>query len=350
MKAAAIFVLLVAACAAPGPDPTEAGVALSAVPELATVPPFLRPSRSDYGSGGALLQGAVAYDLGDSVYAAARLEAARRIDDAPPSATALHAWVLFDAADPQAAQAVATEGLYTYPQSAAIRAVLVEALLRQARVADAATELAAIPAEAAGARFVLSLRARTAYAEQRYLDSLRALDLLVVSGPMDARMVRLRARTLEALGRSADAIPLYEQLAASADSDPMLLEEMAFAVLRAASATGEIPLYARAEVLLRRVAALDPQHARAHAGIGVCSAARGEAELAHSAWGRALELNPADVDSALALSASLHADGQEAAAIRLLEDIQRQPMGGDERRRVQAALHKLLGATTESNS
>ncbi len=350
MKGAAIFVLLVAGCAAPEPDSTEAGIVGDALPELRTVPALLRPLPSDYGSGGALLQGAVAFDLGDPVYAATRLEVARRSADAPPSATALHAWVLFDAADAQAAQAVAMAGLHTYPRSAAIRAVLTEALLRQGRVAEAAGELRVIPAEAAGESFVLSLRARTTYAEQRFEDCLRALDLLVLSGPLDARMVRLRAQTLEALGRASDAVPLYEQLAAGAESDPLLLEEMAFAILRAASTTGDEPLYSRAEVLLRRLTALDPQHARAHAGIGNCAAARGELELAQSAWGRALELNPADVDTAITLAISLHESGEGAQAIRLLQDIQRQPMSGNEHRRVQAAQRKLAGEEVETEA
>lgn len=350
MKGAFIFVLLVASCAAPQPDSTEAGIAVGVLPELRTVPALLRPLASDYGAGGALLQGAVAYDLGDPTYAATRLEVARRMADAPPSATALHAWVLFDAADAEAAQSVAMEGLSSYPYSAAIRAVLAEALLRQGLVAEAAEELRAIPSEAASEGFVLSLRARVAYSEQRFQESLRALDLLVLNGPLDPRMVRLRAQTLEALGHAGDAVPLYEQLAAAAESDPLLLEEMAFAVLRAASASGDVPLFARAEFLLRRVTALDPQHARAHAGIGNCAGARGEVELAQAAWNRALELNPADVDTALALATSLHADGQKEEALRLLQDIQRQPMSGDAHRRVQAAQRKLTVTDEETEA
>ena len=67
-----------------------------------------------------------------------------------------------------------------------------------------------------------------------------------------------------------------------------------------------------------QVATLDPQHAEAHAGLGICALRRGDHAAAEEAWTRALELRPADVDSALALAELLRASDRADDAERLL--------------------------------
>lgn len=341
MKGALLLLFALAACASgnPGGDPPLDPME---VPSLDGVPALLRPEPEEYLPGSSLLRGALAFELGEVQRSAALLQNARAQPEASARVGALHAWVLLEAGGAEAAQAVAEEGVVRWPGAPQSRAVLAEALLRRDEPEIARAMLQPLVDRGVQDPYVLALHARTAFAQQRWQETLQQLDRLAVRGPLDDRMLRMRARALEGAGRPQDAIPLYERLAAEADVDPILLEEMAFAALRAARSTRNQPLYGRAESLLQRVTALDPQHARAHAGIAECAAARGQVDIAQAAWRRALEVDPADVESGLALAVSLAQNRDRAGAERQLRELRRQPLNAEQARRVDEALADLL--------
>lgn len=120
--------------------------------------------------------------------------------------------------------------------------------------------------------------------------------------PDDAPNWVLLARSYKALGRFADAAEAYAQGGALVDGDPALLADYAEAVARANDGRFD----AKADRLIKRALALNPDEPQALFLAGAAAADRGDYAAVVKAWSRLLAQMDKNSDEARAVEAAIN--------------------------------------------
>lgn len=127
--------------------------------------------------------------------------------------------------------------------------------------------------------------------------------------PDDAPNWVLLARSYKALGRFADAAEAYAQGGALVDGDPSLLADYAETVARANDGRFD----AKADRLIKRALALNPDEPQALFLAGAAAADRGDYAGVIKAWSRLLAQMDKNSDEARAVEAAINDARQKAA-------------------------------------
>ena len=120
--------------------------------------------------------------------------------------------------------------------------------------------------------------------------------------PDDAKNWVLLARSYKALGRFTDAAAAYAQGGALVDSDPSLLADYAETVARANDGRFD----AKADRLIKRALALNPDEPQALFLAGAAAADRGDYAAVIKAWSRLLAQMDKNSDEARAVEAAIN--------------------------------------------
>lgn len=307
----------------------------SELPVMRRIPPWVRPPAGELARSAELRAAVTALEQGEFMAGAVQLQRLRAAPGAQPGAgaetAALHAWSLGEAGSLAEAEQVARAGLREFGQDPpALHYALASACERSGKPEPAYQSylrvLAAQPADPE----LLRACGRTALAARQPAAAVTFFDRLALLGPLDLESDLMRAAALAGAGETDQALAVYEALARAHPQDPPLLAQSATAAFELARQSGLADHRRRAGLLLDQLTELDPQYADAFRMLGINRAAAGDLAGAEQALRRALELVPAHLEAGLLLAQVLADRNQRDAARRVLQELLRQPLSGDE--------------------
>jgi tetratricopeptide (TPR) repeat protein len=311
------------------------------VPGLRMVPRYIHPTAADFDRARALGHAVGFLQSGDFGSSAMALQQLRQEGGFGSEVTALHSWVLVQMGEVQAAEDIAREGVGVYgatPALAYAMAVVYELRERPREAFGLYQDLSTL---APDDLVLIEASARTAVAMGDGQEGLRWLDRLMLQQDPGIEQRRLRAAAFEAADRPAEALTIYRQLADEFPQDGELMARMTESGYAAAARSGNRGDWELARDLQRQLTELDPQHAPAFYRLGACERRLGNPMEATTAWQRCLEVEPGHVPAARSLAALLTDIGDREGAARVLLELLRQPLAGEDVDAVQAQLLAL---------